>query len=400
MNRQRYPLHIVLFLVTVFTTLMAGAAHVSGKSWFEGDFPDRLDWGDLVLGIPYSVAFLAFLTAHEFGHYFTAVYHRVRCTLPYYIPLFIPFLPMNIGSLGAVIRIRQVPDSRRKFFDIGVAGPLAGFVVSVAMLVYGFATLPDKEQYIYQIHPFYEQAGHVMTPEEVMELYPGAMVIEVGSNLLYEGLAHLIPSDRSQVPPPSEMMHYPFLFVGFLTLFFTAMNLLPIGQLDGGHVIYGLFGPRVAGVVSRAAVIGLLMIGGTGVAKVDTYCAPLYGDSFGFFLGYQIVTLAIYLLFLVFIIGRIFKAWPLLWKVGAAAAMFSLQFAINLMIPGIQPYGLWLLYALLAVRMIGLDHPTTLNEAPLTTGRKVMAWLAIVIFILCFTPFPLKMVEMACPSMN
>jgi membrane-associated protease RseP (regulator of RpoE activity) len=307
---------------------------------------------------------------------------------------------MNIGSLGAVIRIRQVPDSRRKFFDIGVAGPLAGFVVSVGLLIYGFATLPDKEAYIYQIHPYYAEAGHVLTGPEVLERYPGAMVIEVGSNLLYTGLAHLIPADISQVPPPSEMMHYPFLFVGFLTLFFTAMNLLPIGQLDGGHVMYGLFGPKIAGVVSRVAVLGLLMIGGTGVAKVDAYCAPLYGDSFGLYMVHQIGALSLYAIFLVFIIGRIFRDWPLLWKVGAAFAMLGIQFLINLLVPGIQPYGLWLLYAFLAVRMIGLDHPVTQDEAPLSLGRKVLAWLAIIIFILCFTPFPLSMPEIGCPSLN
>lgn len=379
---------------------MAGAAHVSGKSWFEGDFPDRLTFADLDLGVPYCIAFLGFLTAHEFGHYFTAMYHRVRCSLPYYIPLFIPFMPMNIGSLGAVIRIRQAPDSRKKFFDIGVAGPLAGFVVSIFLLIYGFSTLPDKEAYIYNIHPWYQELGHVPDAAEVTSQFPGALVVEVGSNLLYEGMAQVFVADQSQLPPASEMMHYPFLFVGFLTLFFTAMNLLPIGQLDGGHVIYGLFGPKVAGIVSRVAVIGLLFIGGTGVARIDEYCPAAFDNSFLTYVAYQIGTLTFYLFFLLFIIGKVFASWPMLWRFGAAFGILGIQFLINLWVPGIQAYGLWLLYAFMAVRVIGLDHPVTGSEVQLSTGRKVLAVLAIIIFILCFTPFPLSIPEMPCPNFN
>ncbi|MEM7038137.1 MAG: site-2 protease family protein, partial [Bacteroidota bacterium] len=154
-NLGNIPLHIFLFLITVFTTLMAGTELVSGKSFFWGPEAERLTFGEIGQGWQFSFAFLLFLTVHEFGHYLTAVYHRVKCSLPYYIPVFFPFMPMNIGSFGAVIRIRELPGSRRKYFDIGVAGPLAGFVVAVGLLVYGFATLPPMEEYVLNIHPDY-----------------------------------------------------------------------------------------------------------------------------------------------------------------------------------------------------------------------------------------------------
>ena len=172
-----YAIHIGLFLLTLLTTLMVGAELVSstqlfilggksvaiGKSWFAWVYTSKeialesvqLSLQDLVKGIPYSFSFLAFLTFHEFGHYFTSVYHKVKCSLPYYIPIYIPFIMLNIGSFGAVIRLKEIPDSTRKYFDIGIAGPLAGFVVSIFLLVYGFSHLPDVDEYVLGIHSEY-----------------------------------------------------------------------------------------------------------------------------------------------------------------------------------------------------------------------------------------------------
>ena len=147
-------IHGGLFLLSLITTMMVGAELVEKKYWFTWGLLDpELDPAnyvfqlkDLWKGLPYSLAFLGFLTVHEFGHYFTAMYHRVRSSLPYYIPIYIP-IPgvLNIGSFGAVIRLKETPRSTREYFDIGIAGPLAGFVVSLLLLVYGFTTLPPME---------------------------------------------------------------------------------------------------------------------------------------------------------------------------------------------------------------------------------------------------------------
>ncbi|MCB0838535.1 MAG: site-2 protease family protein, partial [Bacteroidetes bacterium] len=132
---RTYLLHLGLFLITLFTTFLVGAELITGKIWFGYGLvaPEGLlGWDQIWLGVPYGFGFILFLTFHEFGHYLTAVYHRVKTTLPFYIPLFIP-IPgvLNIGSLGAVISLREIPSSTRKFFDIGIAGPLAGFVISL-----------------------------------------------------------------------------------------------------------------------------------------------------------------------------------------------------------------------------------------------------------------------------
>ncbi|MEM9986614.1 MAG: site-2 protease family protein, partial [Bacteroidota bacterium] len=257
-----YGLHLGLFLLAWGTTMLAGAELITGN-FLLGDF----GWKDFWQGWPYSLSFLAFLTFHEFGHYFTAVYHRVRSSLPFYIPFYIPFMGLNIGSMGAVIALRERPSSTRKYFDIGVAGPLAGFVISLLLLFYGFSHLPSLEETVYAIHPTYiEEFGEVPSEDRMDQWLKEENIqsIAIGSNLLFEWFKNNIPTDPAQVPPSFEIMHYPFIFVGFITLFFTALNLLPIGQLDGGHVVYGLFGRRVAGIIARLATVSLLLMGGTG----------------------------------------------------------------------------------------------------------------------------------------
>lgn len=394
-------LYTGLFALTVCTTLLAGAEQATGKTLFY-----TLSWADLPDGIPYSFAFLLFLTVHEFGHYFTALYHGVRSSFPYYIPMYIPFVSvLNIGSFGAVIRLRETPPSRRAFFDIGVAGPLAGFVISVGLLVYGLSHLPDAQQYIYHIHPDYKEwYGGVpgestqrafifgnkileKNPELLAQLQASGQSVEefrdfgifVNTNLLFELLKWAVPHNPADLPNGFELIHYPYLFVGFLTLFFTALNLLPIGQLDGGHVIYGLFGPTISGVVSRAAVILLLLAGGTGVMDVlnlqDNY-----------------LTIGAYAALLIYVLNKMFGPERQWVSIGLWAGLLVAQIGIKLALPAFQPNLVWLLYALLAVRVIGLDHPQSFDETPLSPGRKVLGWLAIAIFVLCFTPNPIEVV--------
>ncbi|MFP4088793.1 MAG: site-2 protease family protein, partial [Cyclobacteriaceae bacterium] len=129
-------LHISLFVITFVTTTLAGAEWQFSRFLFLKESP--LTWEYFLKGFAFSVPLLGFLTVHEFGHYFTAKWHKVRVTLPYYLPLWLGFLFLpSIGTAGAVIRIKDQVKSRQKYFDIGVAGPLAGFVVALGILYYG-----------------------------------------------------------------------------------------------------------------------------------------------------------------------------------------------------------------------------------------------------------------------
>lgn len=388
MRPQNYPLHIFLFLVTVFTTTMAGAEMVTGRSFFwQGDSQPMLSLGDLGEGLLFSFCFLFFLTVHEFGHFLTAVYHRVRCSLPYYIPIFIPGLPMNIGSFGAVIRIREVPPSRRIYFDIGVAGPLAGFVIAVGLLVYGLLNLPPMVDTVLSIHPEYlTDYGGIPTLQDLAD--KGDLPI-LGESILTRFLMTVLPIDHAQLPPSFEMMHYPFIFVGHLTLFFTALNLLPIGQLDGGHVVYGLFGRRVSSVVSRVTVMALLVIGGTGVMRLTPFDA-MQGSWLDYLLN-EVLTVLIYLTMAFAVFSRVFGGRPWWHYLLMTVGLGLLQAGFNLVLP-VQSHPIWVLYAWIATRMLGLDHPVAYDDRPLTLRQRVLGWLAILIFVLCFTPSPVVLV--------
>src|ERR1043166_8120924 len=160
---KTYLIHSSLFIVTFITTTLAGAEWTYGKSLlhfksaslFSMYINPDYTWANFASGLPYSICFLMILTCHEFGHYFTAVYYKVKTTLPYYIPL-PPF--GLLGTLGALIRIKEPIHTNKQQFDIGIAGPLAGLVVALGFLIYGFATLPSPE-YIFQFHPEYQKYG-------------------------------------------------------------------------------------------------------------------------------------------------------------------------------------------------------------------------------------------------
>jgi membrane-associated protease RseP (regulator of RpoE activity) len=377
--RDRYWLHILLFLLTLVTTCMAGAVLITNRHWFDWEgSPDSplLQWTDLAAGLPYALSFLTFLTVHEFGHYFTALYYRVRTSLPYYIPIYLPFAMLNIGSFGAVIRLRQVPSSNLKYFDIGIAGPLAGFVVSFGLLWYGFTHLPPLE-YLFQMNPSYpELFGGIPSEEEIIRKYGGGLAI--GTSLLFEFFRNYV-ADPALLPNRFEIIHYPYLFVGFITLFFTALNLLPIGQLDGGHVTYGLFGRVRAGLISRAFVLMLMLYGGLGLVDLK--------EEAWFF------NLSVYLLYLFFLLGRILGLGATVYhRLMAIAIILGLQQSIQLVWPSSEFNFLWLFYAFMAVRVIRLDHPPALVERPLDWRRKALGWLALGIFVISFSPEPLQLV--------
>src|SRR5690606_11432968 len=228
-SRQEYFKHSLLFIITFIATTLAGGEWVYGRSILSFEKP--LTWEYFLLSMQYSIPFIGILLIHELGHLLTSIYHKVRTSLPYFIPGWLGPFGFSIGTFGAVIQMKGFISSRRKFFDIGVAGPLAGFVVSFLVLCYGFTNLPPAE-YLYEIHPEYADPDYVV-PEGNIQL---------GYNLLF-GLMERLLADESMMPNMAEVYHYPYLFADYLALFFTALNLLPIGQLDGGHVVFGLF-PR------------------------------------------------------------------------------------------------------------------------------------------------------------
>src|SRR6478735_8086245 len=196
-ERRIVLIQIFLFIATFITTTLAGAEWTYGKSIY-GEFT----LSDFASGLPFSIPFLLILTVHEFGHYFTAMHHKVKSSLPYYIP--IPPLPLSIGTMGAVIRLRSKVYSKMQNFDIGIAGPLAGFVMALIVLVYGFATLPPAE-YIFQIHPEYEQYG-LNYADHVYQSREGFIDVTLGKNLLYMLFEQV--ADPARVPNIHEMMHY------------------------------------------------------------------------------------------------------------------------------------------------------------------------------------------------
>ena len=364
---KRVILQVVLFVVTFITTTLAGAEWTYGKSIY-GPFT----WDDFFSGMHFSVPFLLILTVHEFGHYFTARHYKVNSSLPYYIPM--PPFPFSIGTMGAIIRLRERISSMKINFDIGIAGPLAGFIMALFVLLYGFSNLPPAE-YIYQIHPEYEKFG----PDYQNFVYgtqEGVIDVLIGKNLLFLFFEHVV-ADADRMPNPHEIMHYPYLFAGFLSLIFTSLNLLPIGQLDGGHVLYGLVGFQKHKLIASVFFVSFLFYAGLGF--VHPYL-PL--DDLVFYVP-------AYIIFLTFCL----KGLRLSTRdtVMYAVVIFGLQFIWSWISPGITGYSGWLLFGLIIGRFTGIQHPPSPIEEPLDSNRQILGWVAIFIFIICFSPNPIEM---------
>ena len=357
---------VMLFAATFVTTTLAGAEWTFGKSVYMPDF----GWREFALGLPFSLSFIGILTVHEFGHYFMARHHGIKASLPYYIPL--PPFPLSIGTMGAIIRLRQRVPSNIQNFDIGIAGPLAGFVLAIGVLFYGFTHLPEPS-YIYQIHPEYEAYGENYA-EHAYAAKEGMIDIVVGKNLLFMFFEKFV-ADPERMPNPHELMHYPLLFAGFLALVFTSLNLLPIGQLDGGHVLYGLVGYKRHKQIASFIFIAFLFYAGLGLLRPSD---PL--DD-----------LLIYIPMYIFFLYICFKGLKLAMRdaVMYAFIVFAVQFALAWMFPMVQGYTGWLLFAFMLGRFLGIDHPPCLVEVPLDPARRWLGWLALVIFIISFTPAPL-----------
>ena len=225
--------HIVLFLLTVATTTLVGAEHFRA---FAIDFGARaaapVSWTTILNGLWYSASILAILGAHEFGHYYACRYYRVDASLPYFLPAPLPLT----GTLGAFIRIRQTIPGKRELFDIGIAGPIAGFLVAVPVLLVG------------------------MSLSRVAPLPPNTSgFVELGEPLLFKAIAYLFYG----TPPEGYSINmHPMAFAAWFGLLATALNLFPIGQLDGGHISYAVLGRASTFVtlITVAVLIGLTFV--------------------------------------------------------------------------------------------------------------------------------------------
>jgi Zn-dependent protease len=236
--RRRLWIHIVLLLATFITTMAVGSRiqfnfeHQKPTFWLSDDSPPLFPLSsivhpsELLPGLPFSLTLMFILLAHEMGHYLYARHYRVYATLPYFVPF-----PSVIGTLGAFIRIKGPIPSRAALFDIGIAGPIAGFIPACIALVVGLAR---------------SQPGIVS----------GDPRAELGFPVLFHLAARLM-----HIPEPvSRLSLHPIAVAAWVGLFATALNLLPGGQLDGGHILFSV-SPGHHRVVSILTVLALIMLG-------------------------------------------------------------------------------------------------------------------------------------------
>jgi len=309
---SRVRINVLLFALTVISVLFVG-----GTYGYAGDAPTTVGgWINLMLGgWPFATALLGILLAHEFGHYFAARYHKVAVTLPYFIPF-----PSLFGTMGAFIQLKAPPTNRRVLLDIGVAGPLAGLVVAIPVLMYGLLTSPVSRL------PTVLPAGVSLSMEGNSILYVIMKFLAFG-RLLPE------PAGFGNLPPLLYMLRY--YLIGYPTplgaldvhlnqawagwaagLLVTGLNLIPAGQLDGGHALYVLIGQRMRQVLP---VILVILVG----------------------LGFFWSTWWLYAALIYFLVGRVYA----------------------------EP----------------LDQITDLDP-----GRRLLAIMTLVIFVLIFMPVPLS----------
>lgn len=291
--RRRYWLHALLLLATVFTTLVVGARMeynflqnqpllTAGNEYLPFF---QLGWvlqnpARLLLGIPFAGALIIILLAHEMGHYYYCLKYGVYATLPFFIPA-----PTLIGTMGAFILIRSPIRTRSDLFDIGIAGPIAGFVLSVVALFCA----------IFLSRP--------MTPR-----MPASDIL-LGYPLIFHFAHWLGPNSRV----PLDRMHlHPVAIAAWVGMFATALNLLPGGQLDGGHIVFSLW-PKAHRWVSALSLVGLILLG-----------------YFGQWLGWWVWAV---LLFLSGLRHPRVSPWPGLDRKRKLLALFALAMLILTIVP-------------------------------------------------------------------
>jgi membrane-associated protease RseP (regulator of RpoE activity) len=296
-RKTQWRLPLVLIALTFLSTFYVGAFHELDR------FPTTAE--ELLAGWVFSIPLMAIFLAHEFGHFFAGRYHRIDVSPPYFIPL-----PLFLGTLGAVIQIRERIRSRNALLDIGAAGPLAGMAVAIPVLIYGIATSP--------VRPLPE-TGYLME----------------GRSLLYLAVLYGL---KGPIAEGYDVSLTPTALAGWAGLLITMINLLPFGQLDGGHVAYALLGRRqnrISRIILRLLPLVAVLVG-------IAYAMPSYLE-------------------------------------GARGAQLGLEARA-----GIH----WLMWAIVLwflTRATGPDHPPT-EDTVLSPARQVVGWLTLSLFVLLFMP--------------
>ncbi len=220
-RKSSVAVNIVLFICTVGTTILAGALQ-------QGVNPIE-DPSQLLKGLPFSAALMFILLAHEMGHFLTSKYYHIDASLPYFIPA-----PTFIGTFGAFIKMRSPVMNKRVLLDVGANGPLAGLLVTIPILAVGLKL---------------SEVSVIAAPlEEGMTL---------GSSLLLYFMTTVIVGN---LPDTHQVILHPLGFAGWIGLLVTSMNLIPVGQLDGGHIAYAVFGRRTA-QLSKGVLVCMLGLG-------------------------------------------------------------------------------------------------------------------------------------------
>jgi membrane-associated protease RseP (regulator of RpoE activity) len=310
-------LAIALFLLTVVSTLAVGAqfalAYANNQSPFSDGF-DLLGFyaqilsepGLLLLGLPFSFTLLGILLAHELGHFYACRLYGIAASYPYFIPA-----PTLIGTMGAFIRIRSPIVNRKALFDVGLAGPVVGFLFAVPALAIGMAyskVLPAAQanSIIFFGHPLLERFF-------AMLFQPGASV--------------------------ESIFLHPVARAAWVGLFATALNLIPAGQLDGGHIVYSVASEKHRRI-SLCVAAALIVVGGL----------------------------------------------PLLAKL-------LMRYGVHVPLALANQWPTWMLWGVLLLAL-GFRHPPLLDRwEPIDTKRRVWALIAVVIFLLCFMPVPIVILD-------
>ncbi|MGQ9570375.1 MAG: site-2 protease family protein [Thermodesulfovibrionales bacterium] len=220
MTKIKILIHLLLFIITFLSTLFAGAMQ-AGINVIER--PEMIH-----KGFPFALTLMSILLAHELSHYFASKRYRVKATLPYFIPA-----PTLIGTFGAFIKMKSPIFTREALFDIGISGPLAGFIISLVVSIIG------------------------LSYSKIVSLQEVKGGISLGDSLLFSILSDLILDYR---PGIQDILLHPIAFAGWIGFFVTSINLLPVGQLDGGHIAYALFGEKHEHL-SKIFVLLMLLLG-------------------------------------------------------------------------------------------------------------------------------------------
>jgi membrane-associated protease RseP (regulator of RpoE activity) len=310
---KRLLLHAGLFLTTFLTTTAAGAMvlHARANFWgWEAIFP-------ISDGLSYSLPLMAILLAHELGHFVVARLHGVDASLPYFIPL--PPFFFSLGTMGAVIGMREVTKDRRKLIDIGAAGPLAGLVVAIPLMLYGLHHSP---------------VGAISVGEQE------------GNSVLYAVLKHI--ATGSWLPDGKrDVFLHPTAWAAWVGLLITMVNLIPIAQLDGGHIAVAYFGNRYGSFAER-----------------------LHG-------------------LVPFVAAAVFS-WVLYVTHGEAGARWNEATGVKVAAFAAMPWLMWyLMIRVVRAASGGVNHPPV-DDTPLPRSRKLLFWLMVAVFVGVFMPVPFR----------